>query len=257
MKKSILAFALGLVATGAFAAQPLQTRTETVADFTEVHASAGVRVLYTQGPLTPAVIQAPADILPYISVKVSGGKLTATIDHLDNKVRNRKLDGLKIQISSPRIEDLDASSGAVLEAVTDIKSNELDVEASSGALIKVPNASVGEMTVDVSSGALVEIASATTNDFEVDASSGASVQVGTLNTKKAEFEVSSAGIVKLAGTTNSMKIEASSGAVFNGSKFKAKNAVVKTSSGAQVDISAVTASIDSPKFGGGQVKNHN
>ena len=125
MKKIVLSLLCMTVAAISFAAKPkIETLTENLGDFTEVSASIGVRVFYTQGAVSPVKIQATADIMPYISVYKKGEKLVATIDQSKRgSNRSIKSKNIRIEISSPRIEEIECSAGLAKVNAVELRDN--------------------------------------------------------------------------------------------------------------------------------------
>lgn len=113
-----------------------------------------------------------------------------------------------VTIAVPRLVELEASSGARIEASG--IDGDIDIEASSGASISATTIKAGRYGVEAASGARIEL-SGPCDTLEAEISSGASVVAPTLYCGRAEIEASSSGSIEIAVST-SISAEISSGA---------------------------------------------
>ncbi|MEP5433606.1 MAG: head GIN domain-containing protein, partial [Flavobacteriaceae bacterium] len=114
----------------------------------------------------------------------------------------------KIFVTMPNVTGLYASSGAHLTTENKIKSDKLEIDASSGAIL---NAMVqaNNMDIDASSGANISL-EGNANEVYVDASSGSNVRANDLATSNANADASSGANISIDVKDN-LTAEASSG----------------------------------------------
>ncbi len=194
-KMAILALAAAGVATAA------QAEPRPLSGFTRVSAESGIEVQIAVGPnFSVDVSGRDAD---RIATRVSGGVL-----HIEPQSRLGwgRREAL-VRISMPRIEGLEASSGARVRA-QGLNGADVIMQASSGAQLSAAGR-CGVIGADASSGANLDASALACEAGTVEASSGARTSVnvdGRLN-----VEASSGGNVYVSGTPEMGDISLSSG----------------------------------------------
>ena len=164
--------------------------------FTRVAASQGVEVNVTMGSSTQVVARAETEKdLERLEIEVDDGELRIRRGSWSSSIWNWKSAGgrVSVDVVVSELEGLSSSSGARVTAVevdceelsldASIGSrivvsggcNEVEVDASSGAVIDARDFKVEVVTVDASSGARIDVFASA--NFQGDASSGASVDV--------------------------------------------------------------------------------
>lgn len=197
-----------------------------VGDFSGIQMSTGVNVIFKQEKPTSVKVIADADKLQYIVTKVENGILKI---YIDNKgVRNLKFKNLSINVSSPRLDNIDVSSGSNLTVVNSIQEKNMRIDASSGSNItgdfKVANAATisvssgsnvragiiaGNISIKSSSGSNMSL-SGTANSGTIDISSGALCKADDLKFTSLETEATSGGNLSV-NVSDKLKVKASSG----------------------------------------------
>jgi hypothetical protein len=198
-----------------------------VEQFSGIQVSTGVNVVFKQETPTSVKVIADADKLKYVVTKVENGVLKV---YVDNKgVKNLKFKNLSVNVSSPRIENIQTISGASFVAVNTIRENNLNIEATSGSNINGTFNANDHINVSVDSGANIRAdvtsgkvvfkgtsgsnsnlkGTARTGIFEI--SSGASCKAENLRVNDANVESSSGGSISIEVKDN-LKVKASSGA---------------------------------------------
>lgn len=211
----------------------LNGESRNVASFSGVEASRGVKVNYKQDNIQSVKVIADADKLQYVKTEVENGILKIYVENRDNKSLNFKT--LSINVSSPRITSLKISSGAIFSALNTINENKMEVESSSGSIVK------GVFNVNESA--------------KVSASSGSNLSLK-LNSPNINLRASSGSFVELIGNSTNVNLDVSSGAMAKTEDLKALNVIVQSTSGssttvnAQKNLSAEASSGGSIKFRG-------
>lgn len=228
------------------------SKTISVKQFDHLDVATGINVTYTPGATREMKVTAPACLLERLEVKQEGGKLKLILKsrkHQDASFSDllRKLkseDGVKVQLSSPSLKEIETSSGASVKAVSLPNVYELECSASSGSEIEVGGLEAGKFEADASSGAVIKVKAARVNDMDADASSGAEIKISGIKAVKVEADASSGAEIELAGEAQDVDFEASSGASVNARDLKAGTASVGASSGGSVKYNARTTTVD-------------
>lgn len=202
------------------------TETRNVSDFNKVSVSAGITVIYSQGSKNVEV-EADSNLQEYIITEVKGEKLVVRRKKNTNIKKYKKM---TVYVSSPNIYYASASSGSKFKSEGQISTENLKLDSSSGASMKV---------------------SATSKKIELDSSSGSNI-VASLEAEKISADASSGSSIKMNGSANQSRLGASSGASVNARDLTTKSCDANVSSAGSVDIT-VTESIDGSASSGGSV----
>lgn len=190
--------------------------------FTVVSASEGIDVYVTQGTDFDIAVKADENIMDLIGTDIKNGKLKIhAIENIGRATKN-------VYVTLPTVTGLYASSGSHLTAENSIKSDKLDIDASSGALLEA-NVEVTGMEIDASSGANITL-SGTAQEVYVDGSSGANIKAKDLMTSQCNADASSGANVSIHVSDN-LTADASSGGniVYKGNPSVQKNKSVSGS----------------------------
>lgn len=228
------------------------SKTIPVKQFDHLDVATGINVTYTPGATRDMKVTAPACLMARLEVKQKGGELKLILksrEHQDASFSDllRKLkseDGVKVQLSSPSLKEIETSSGASVKAVSLPNVYELEFSASSGSEIEIGSLEAGKFEADASSGAYVKVMAARVNDIEADASSGAEIKISGVKAVKVDADASSGASIKLEGQAQNVDLGASSGASVNARDLKAETASVSASSGGSLKYNARTTKHD-------------
>lgn len=201
-----------------------------VGEFSGISVSTGVNVVFKQESPTNVKVIADADKLQYVITKVENGVLKVYIDNKGQK--NLRFKNLSVNISSPRMDNIKASSGANFRVVNSIKENSLNIDASSGANVK------GDFKI--------------TNAVEIAASSGSNIRVGVTATS-VMVKASSGSNAAIEGKANSGLIDISSGALCKADELKLDNLEAEATSGGNLSVN-VSGRLKVRASSGGLVK---
>lgn len=201
-----------------------------VGEFSGISVSTGVNVVFKQESPTNVKVIADADKLQYVITKVENGVLKVYIDNKGQK--NLRFKNLSVNISSPRMDNIKASSGANFRVVNFIKENSLNIDASSGANVK------GDFKI--------------TNAVEIAASSGSNIRVGVTATS-VMVKASSGSNAAIEGKANSGLIDISSGALCKADELKLDNLEAEATSGGNLSVN-VSGRLKVRASSGGLVK---
>ncbi len=156
---------------------------ETPEEFTEVSAAEGLEVYITQSNKTSILVKADENIIDLINTDIKNGKLYIhTSENIGSATK-------KIHISLPIITQLKSSSGANLIAENTIEADNIELNASSGANVKL-DVTANKVSITTSSGANIRV-SGNTSYLATNASSGAQIKANKLITKTCNAKASS------------------------------------------------------------------
>ncbi|TMM56786.1 DUF2807 domain-containing protein [Maribacter algarum] len=179
------------------------TDTRTVSeDFTKVSASEGLMVYVTQANEFSIEVEADENVIDLIETDIRDGKLRI---HAEQNIGRATKN---IYVSLPKVTVLRSSSGAHLTTKNTIKTNELEIDASSGAQLDL-DVATNEIDIDASSGANLSV-TGTADEAVVDVSSGGNINAKNLETRTCNADASSGGNVKIQ-VSKSLVADASSG----------------------------------------------
>lgn len=170
-----------------------------VSSFKGIKVSTGINVYLFQGDEEKIVVEADKNLQECIITEVDDHVLKCYIDC--SVTRSTKMN---VYVNFKQLNLIKASSGSDVYGETVIEADELEIDVSSGADVKV-EVNAGYLDCDVSSGADAVI-KGKANEFKGDASSGADVKAQDLIVKNCKASASSAGDIRITVTE---KIEAS------------------------------------------------
>ncbi|KRA45593.1 head GIN domain-containing protein [Devosia sp. Root635] len=208
---------LGLTLAGTAHAE---SRSFELSGFDKVDIAAGLDAVIRQGDFAVSATSNNLDALDNLQLSVVDGVLRARLDEsfldfifsggLVGMLINDNT--LTIDITLPALTGLEASAGADVRA-EGITSDQLDVTASSGANISLPDARLGTVRAGSSSGADLTL-SGTADSISAEASSGADLDAADLVAATAKAEASSGADVSVHATAR-LAVNASSGGDVN------------------------------------------
>ncbi|WP_228455400.1 DUF4252 domain-containing protein [Chryseobacterium sp. Tr-659] len=184
-----------------------------VGEFSKIEVSEGVNVTYKQENTRSVKVIADADKLQYVITRVDNGILKIYIDNKGG--RSLRFKNLNVNVSSPNLKRIQTSSGSIFTAVNPVTENSMEIEASSGSIIK------GKFNIEQSVAASV---------------TSGSILNAAITTKKMALDVSSGANISLSGQAETAVIDSSSGASCKADDLKIGTAVVESTSGASLSL---------------------
>jgi len=198
--KKYLVFVLFLACLTAFGQE---TQTRNLASFTRVKVAEGIDVFLKKGDKESARVEVTGESPDVVLTEVSGPYLKI---HMKSGSYHNV--NAKVYVTYVNLQELSASSAGSIFSESTIKSERMDISASSAGSIEV-SIDAGTLEVSASSAADIELkGKAKTASFE--ASSAGEVDAYDLEAETVEADASSAGSVKLS-VSRSLNAQASSG----------------------------------------------
>lgn len=191
-------------------------------DFTNIEVSQGIDLILTQSDTKSIEVEADDNILEHVETSISSGVLTIK---MEKNVSTKSI--RKVTVSIPIIEALSSSSGATITNNGTIKSNSLDLDASSGSEIDlsieaenlISESSSGseinlkgkalKLEANSSSGSEINASELLANEITAGSSSGSSIQVHPIVSLNAK--ASSGSTIKYFNLPKEVKKTSSSG----------------------------------------------
>lgn len=174
-----------------------------VGAFDQIKVSRGMNVYITQGSPAKVVVIADSNLHEFIVTKVENGVLKIT-----SKENIRWAEEKKVMVTVEKLTGVDANSGANIWSQNQIKSDNLKLEANSGANLTL-DIDARSLNADCSSGANIKL-SGLAKEAELGTSSGANLKGENLKAEQCKMSASSGGNVS-STVTGKLDADASSG----------------------------------------------
>lgn len=178
-----------------FPSKKYVTKTITVTHVTAITASASVNVFYYQTPGNPRVeIYAPDNILPYVKVSVTNGKLEAGMKMKNGESIKWGDSKCEVRVYAPEVTSFSASSSADIKLATALNTGkDVFLHASSSGDVNGGALTCGGLNIAASSSGDVKLSDVTCNKVELNASSSGDIDLNRLNGKSLSASCSSSG----------------------------------------------------------------
>lgn len=216
--------------TSETASSYLNGESRNLGEFSGIQVSTGVIVNFKQESPTNVKVIADSDKLQYIITKVEDDILKVYIDNKGQK--NLKFKNISVNVSSPRMDNVKTSSGAVFNSINNINEQNVKVDVSSGSVVN------GSFNISVNA--------------DVSLSSGAVIN-SEINSKDIHIKASSGSVANLNGKAKVGLVDVSSGAVCNAEGFKFNSLEAESTSGAVIS-GHVVEQLKASASSGGTIK---
>lgn len=180
-----------------------ETETRTIGSFRGVKAAEGIDVYLKKGDKESLKIEVTGTSPSNVITEISGSYLK--IHMRDGNYRNRTV---KVYVTYVELDKLSASSAANIYAEGPVKTDDMEVSASSAGSIEIA-VEVNAIEVSVSSAGEVEL-KGTTQSLLADASSAGEIDAYDIAAERVNAEASSGASVKVS-VTKELSAHASSG----------------------------------------------
>lgn len=197
MKRFFFTLAIIAVATISAIAQNKLTKEYKFGKITSIEASSVYDIEVTQGNSGTVKVVYDEIFKDRLMVNYINGKLNLEVASTKMRNNNRNIEGIKVYLQMPTIENLDLSGASSLKAMGSFKTDELDVELSGASSISGLVISGNDLSLDCSGASTLNLK----GDFKtIEAEiSGASEIVLNSNSTVFEGEFSGASTVKVYG----------------------------------------------------------
>lgn len=197
MKRFFFTLAIIAVAAISAIAQNKLTKEYKFGKITSIEASSVYDIEVTQGNSGTVKVVYDEFFKDRLMVNYINGKLNLEVASTKMRNNNRNIEGIKVYLQMPTIEDLDLSGASSLKAMGSFQTDELDVELSGASSISGLVISGNDLSLDCSGASTLNLK----GDFKtIEAEiSGASEIVLNSNSTVFEGEFSGASTVKVYG----------------------------------------------------------
>ncbi len=197
MKRFFFTLAIVAVASISAIAQNKLTKEYKFGKITSIEASSVYDIEVTQGNSGTVKVVYDEFFKDRLMVNYINGKLNLEVASTKMRNNNRNIEGIKVYLQMPTIENLDLSGASSLKAMGSFKTDELDVELSGASSISGLVISGNDLSLDCSGASTLNLK----GDFKtIEAEiSGASEIVLNSNSTVFEGEFSGASTVKVYG----------------------------------------------------------
>lgn len=197
MKRFFFTLAIIAVATISAIAQNKLTKEYKFGKITSIEASSVYDIEVTQGNSGTVKVVYDEFFKDRLMVNYINGKLNLEVASTKMRNNNRNIEGIKVYLQMPTIENLDLSGASSLKASGSFQTDELDIETSGASSITGLEISGNELSLDCSGASTLNLK----GDFKtIEAEiSGASEIVLNSNSTVFEGEFSGAATAKIYG----------------------------------------------------------
>lgn len=192
-------------------------------DFYVVKGSSGLDVYLTEGDSPKIVVEADENLHEYIETSIEDGKL-----NIRTTKNIRRADARKVHVTYTTLEGIEASSGADVKVLSQVKAENLTLKSSSGADLEL-DVYTRELTAAASSGSRIKLSGSAKNS-SLKASSGSDIKAQELETLTCEAQASSGADITIK-VLNTLEGKASSGGSIKYYGDPSEVASIKSSSG--------------------------
>jgi len=162
------------------------TKDREAGSFTGIRASTGIDVYLKQGDNQSITVEADENLHEYILTEIEGDVLVVYTE-----VNIRDAEAKKVYVTMKQVKSVNASSAGDIIGQSPIKTEEIEIDASSAGDIKL-EVYTKEIEVDISSSGDVTL-KGESDVLEADLSSAGNLNAAELKVREAEVNVSSAG----------------------------------------------------------------
>ncbi len=234
-------------------------KTVSIPEFSSISASAGIKVIYTQGKSTgKAQVSTTESGDKYLVVEVKSGCLKL---YYDSKRRGVNINGPTIvTVQSPTLKKVDLSSAASLQSNGTINQSSLiEFNLSSAAAATLTSINCDNLQADLSSSAALSVNSFGGTNLTLVGSSASSASFDKVNCKGGVWlhTSSAAGMSIDKLTSESLSGDASSGSRITVDNINCKSVEGDASSGASVNLSGKCNVLKIESSSGGSVNTKN
>ncbi len=173
------------------------TEVRSESGFSGVDVGGVFQVEITAGKDFSVEIQADDNLLPFIKTEVDGGGIL----HIETTERINSQTPLRVQISAPDIESIDAS-GASKVSLVGVKNSSLDIDTSGASKLKIEG-ETAEIKIEVSGASSIDAEALKARAASIDASGASSVSV--FVTEHLVSDASGASRVSYSGNPTSVE----------------------------------------------------
>lgn len=184
------------------------TENRTVSDFSKIECSSGLIVYLSQGDTHSVKVVADDNVIESITTKVSNN--TLVINHRGN-FRNVK--SLKIYVTFVSLDKLNVSSGSMVSAEENLDMGNLNINVSSGAIVKMKG-EVKNLVVKSASGSILSCEKFKAKNCTLNAGSGSVCDV--YASGNLIINASSGSVVNYYGKPEHKDVSASVASIVNG-----------------------------------------
>jgi hypothetical protein len=215
-------------------------KAESYKDFTGISIACNGNVYLKQGNKDTVKIKCDEELLPKLDIYVENNVLYI--------MRKDKSDSffsdffgskkLNVYVTMKEIDRLSASASGNINVDGNIKSQSLNLSASSGGDLQLEDISTDSVSINTSSAGEVELGKLTVkSDVELETSSSGEIRIDTLNAQKLYGNASSSGEIEISdGSVDRINVKASSSGEFDLRNLKSKKGEAAASSGGDVTV---------------------
>ncbi|MBR4783290.1 MAG: DUF2807 domain-containing protein [Bacteroidaceae bacterium] len=203
MKRLILfTLLMGAVMGNAISAQKFTTRTYPLSDFTNIHVSNVVKVIYTQGNTYSVKLTGRSDRLDLMEVKSQGGTLKVYTNNgkkLNNTQKEDCPDGdytFILELTSPCLNNINLNDVSSFEGKS-LKSDGISLTFNGASTFKVDAIDCNTLNMNLNGASRIKAANIACQKIQANISGANTTDIQHLKAKEVRFTTSGASKIKL------------------------------------------------------------
>ncbi|WP_224243494.1 head GIN domain-containing protein [Hyalangium gracile] len=181
-------------------------------DFVALEVSNGLTATIVVDPTKPTAVRVVGDdnLLRYVHTDSNGETLSIYFDEKNEFGRGwSSPNPLRVEVTVPRMEDIDCSGGGRVELSGTISVPSLRIDTSGGSKLKAKGLAVERLSLDISGGGEAQLEGQAT-ELTSTTSGGSSLHARGLSVRKASLDSSGGGVTTLQ-VSDSLRVSASGG----------------------------------------------
>lgn len=188
--------------------------------FTQLLTVTAIDIVYTPSSKTRVVIEAPDNVMPYVSVTVSGDKLTASFNRKSLSFKGNP--GCKLLVEAPDVRSFTTTSaGSITVAGTIDLPGTVRMSTNSAGAINARKVVCDDFAAEVNSAGAITVENLSAIAVNVSTSSAGDINVRKVKADNIKCVSSSAGKINISGSCQSVRLIANSAGDINAEGLKA------------------------------------
>ncbi len=208
-----------------------QTKTFSLNRYTAIDAGSVFRIYLDDTASGKVTVTADEAFMPYISVRVSNGKLCLSLTGTRGRnIYLSKGETIDIHVCGKDITGLDLSGACKATDLVGLSGNTFSLDMSGACYFESKKElSFSNMNLDLSGASKVTFKGTCSGRLDLDCSGATILNADITRVKKATIDCSGAAKVNLTGSASEMELDCSGAAIFHGEEFLAGDTVAECS----------------------------
>lgn len=170
----------------------IETELREVDDFNRISVCCGMELIIHQGEGSSVQIESDDNLLPEISSRVSGDRLTVDYNEGLFQTSYRPTSSIKVIVTVGELHGVSVSGGGKLD-IDPFETEELEISLSGGSMAAAEQLQATDLNIDISGGGKMTADQLESGSVSVNLSGGSQVTLASLASDKLEVDISGGG----------------------------------------------------------------